>query len=195
MPCRSPADLRRECSLRRAVGYGPRGQTDPRGRTGASGAFLQSRAMADRVAPLSREVLAELVARGLSDAEIAALAGVRPRSLQNRRLKFGLQRPRVPGPEWSAAEDRELTRLFRRGLTDGQIAQRLGRTAPHAIPGRRVTLGLLRLDEQPWSDDENEILREMWETSATVREIGAELGRTIGEVTQRRRRLGLEPRS
>ena len=147
-----------------------------------------------KTAPLSREMIAEMLNRGLKDAEIARLAGVRPRSLQNRRLKLGLLRPHSGGPEWTPAELRELRRLFVKGLADEEIAQRLGRTAPNAIASRRFILGLVRFDEKPWTAEDNETLRRMWETTATVREIASALGRSPGAVTQRRRRQGLEPR-
>jgi len=143
---------------------------------------------------MAPEAIAELLDRGLSDAEIARFAGIRPGSLRNRRLKFGLLRPPSAGPEWTPHEVRELRRLFMRGLTDGEIAERLGRTAPNAIASRRFILGLVRLDEKPWTAEDNDTLRRMWDTTATVREIASALGRSPGAVTQRRRRLGLEPR-
>jgi hypothetical protein len=149
---------------------------------------------AARLAPLARETIADLLDRGLSDEEIARIGGIQPGSLRNRRLKLGLLRPPSAGPEWTAQEVRELRRLFARGLTDQEIAERLGRTAPNAIASRRFILGLVRLDEKPWTEEDNDALRRMWDTTATVREIAAVLGRSPGAVTQRRRRLGLEPR-
>jgi hypothetical protein len=147
-----------------------------------------------RPTPLPREAIADLLDRGLTDAEIARVGGIQPGTLRNRRLKLGLLRPPSAGPEWTPQEVRKLRRLFARGLSDEEIAERLGRTAPNAIASRRFILGLVRLDEKPWSDEDNETLRRMWDTTATVREIAAVLGRSPGAVTQRRRRLGLEPR-
>jgi len=147
-----------------------------------------------RLAPLPREAIAELLERGLTDAEIARIGGVQPGSLRNRRLKLGLLRPPSAGPEWTAEEVGELRRLFAKGLTDKEIAERLGRTAPNAVPSRRFILGLVRLDETPWTAEDNDTLRRMWGTTATVGEIAAVLGRSPGAVTQRRRRLGLAPR-
>jgi hypothetical protein len=95
------------------------------------------------------ETLRELYTAGVSDPEIATALGRTPGAVGQRRSSLGLVARTAESNSngWEGEEDRVLTFLFNRGLTDSQIGRALGRTAC-AIKDRRQSLGLWREPRQ-----------------------------------------------
>ncbi len=70
----------------------------------------------------------------LSDYKVAQLAGLKPATVTYHRKKMGIAAAHAVAPDWSAEEDERLGTM-----TDGELAQQIGRTAD-AVYLRRMRL-------------------------------------------------------
>lgn len=103
----------------------------------------------------------------------------------------------MPGPLWSAAEDEELRRLYADpSVTPDDLERRFGRSWM-AIKVRARAFGLHRrsprpLSSRPWTEAEEQLLRELYPDVNTPREeIARQLGRTWRSIQHRIGRLGI----
>lgn len=98
---------------------------------------------------------------------------------------------------WTSEEDRRLRQLWKRGLSDLFIGERLGRT-PAAVSEHRRALGLAaqNLDGgEVWTAKRIAELTALWNAGISVAKIAERLGVTRNAVSGKRLRLGLPKRS
>ena len=97
---------------------------------------------------------------------------------------------------WTREEDEELLRLRSQGMTWGQCAKVIGRTA-RACSSRAFTLSSMAKREsraaRPWTPEEDAMLAEFWHV-LPVGQISERLGRTVKGIYRRAHRLGLTSR-
>lgn len=89
----------------------------------------------------------------------------------------------------SSDAERSFLRENVENLTDGEIGQRLGRSA-HSVRRKRADVGLMKRTVGPWTETEEAFLREH-SSELTDEEIGRHLGRSGRSVQGKRLRLGL----
>lgn len=89
------------------------------------------------------------------------------------------------GRPWTTAELERVRRWYLGGLEAAQIARTIGRTEA-SVRCKLEQLGIHK--RRPWTPEEDAVLRQ-WRPM-TIADVAHQMGRSVGAVRQRRRRLG-----
>lgn len=119
----------------------------------------------------------EEIAKGLESRSVASITG--------KAWELGLTEKRA----WTAEEDNLIREYYHLGLSWTEIARRLHRSRP-GVRLRACALGLEREGPRPWTEREDECLREHW-SKWDVGELAGQLDRTVRAVETRAHKLGL----
>jgi len=95
---------------------------------------------------------------------------------------------------WTEKDSAQLASLYKQGLPDREIAERM-RRSESAVRRHRMSLGCGNVSEyravrRVWTEEEDAVLRKGWIDGNTDAEIGERLGRKAHAVKQRRQVLG-----
>lgn len=90
---------------------------------------------------------------------------------------------------WTVEEDNLIREYYHLGLSWTEIAKRLNRSRP-GVRIRARALGLAREGPRPWTEREDECLREHW-SKRDAGELAEQLDRTVRAVETRAHKLGL----
>lgn len=138
------------------------------------------------------EDIARMYAEGATDRDIARALGCGPMTISRRRVAIGIKGRRADA-HWTEREDAVLRERAKAYTTWAEVAEGMeGRSAQGCCRrGRKLGVSL-RPAWRPWSAEDEQYLREVWESCAESTEaIARRLRRTEKAVRQRARELGL----
>jgi GcrA cell cycle regulator len=101
-----------------------------------------------------------------------------------------------PSP-WTPERDQQLTADWAAGFTTSQIGERMGigknsvigRAHRLRLPSRGLPINLAA--SQSWTEEDDATLRQLYGGFLTAAEIGARMGRSVGQISYRASNLGL----
>lgn len=156
--------------------------------------------LSKRLNPWSTEeqhTLRQMTENGKSLAAIGDVLRRKPSSVHAKQVALGLKPyvPRGPRHEWTGWQADELLGLYRDGLNDKQIREKLSfKVSLSAISGKRQTMGLIHPATRPkyWTAEESRTVQELYPLGWNDRAIAERLGRPIVQVSAHRRQFALK---
>ena len=156
--------------------------------------------LSKRLNPWSTEeqhTLRQMTEDGKSSAAICEVLRRRPSSVRAKQVALGLKMdvPRGPRHAWTGWQADELLGLYRDGLNDKQIHEKLSfKVSVSAISGKRQTMGLIHpaIRPQYWTAEESRTVQELYPLGWSDRTIAERLGRPIKQVIAHRRQFALK---
>lgn len=119
------------------------------------------------------------------------ILGVEPEWVDEFRKRDFKMKRKVYRRKWSAAEEKEAIRLYRKGLSHKEIGKRLDRPY-HGVQCKLMRLGHKSRVSLAWRDEEIKILKNLIEKGYTDYEIADEIGRPRGSIYAKRKTIILD---
>ncbi|HHD2753256.1 TPA: hypothetical protein ACOTG0_002065 [Clostridium perfringens] len=119
------------------------------------------------------------------------ILGVEPEWVDEFRKRDFKMKRKVYRRKWSATEEKEAIRLYRKGFSYKEIGKRLDRPY-YGVQCKLTRLGYKSRINLAWRSEEISILKELMGKGYTDYEIGRRIGRPSGSVYVKRKRIILD---